>query len=176
MVFNTKKAAKFLLYIFIAVTLSACAGREIPPPNAMVLPTPILDNSGMYMCPYTQDDVLAEWTDNAINAKVGSAVGQMAGAYAGQKALEVVPFVGGLLGSMAGKAIGRSIALEAAGGIEFIKESSDISFSNLEDMSVYMYGKYSTHEHYASALDAAMEIYPDLRGTYMNALYNAESK
>jgi len=160
----------------VAVNLTACVSTKIPDATSVMLPPPIMDNSGEYMCPYTQDDVLAEWTDNAINAKIGAQAGQLAGAYAGQKALEQVPLLGGFLGSMAGEEAGRLIAIEAAGGMEVIVESSDTSFDSLEDMSVYMYGKYSTHEHYQEALDAAMTIYPDLTDTYSSALYNAQTK
>ena len=153
--------------------LTACVGKSIPDKSAMICPTPKLDNTGEYMCPYTQDGVLAEWTDNAINAAIGASVGSMAGAYAGQQALGMVPFVGGFLGSYAGEEMGRMVALEMAGGEEFVIESSDVSFDTLEDMSVYLYVKHSNHEHYQSALDATMKIYPDFQGVYQHALVNA---
>lgn len=164
------------MYVLVAIVFTGCVGGQVPPPTAMVAPTPILGNDGEFMCPYTQDGVLAEWTDNAVNAKMGAAAGQMAGAYAGQQALSAVPFVGSLLGSQAGEYVGRSIALESAGGMDLIRSSSDVSFNSLEDMSVFMYANYSTNEHYQSALDASMEIYPDLQRIYTSALYNAPTR
>jgi len=125
------------------------------------------------MCPYTQDGVLAEWTDKAINAKVGATIGKHAGAFAGQKALEQVPFVGGMLGQKVGEEAGRAIAIESCGGMQAIKESSDISFNSLEDMSLYIYVKNSGHEHYQSALDSTCEIYPKLKKVYYSTLVRA---
>ena len=128
------------------------------------------------MCPYTQDGVLAEWVDKAINAKMGATVGKHAGAYAGQKALENVPLLGGWLGSKAGEAAGRAIAIKASGGWEYIKSTSDMSFDSLNDMSVYLYARHSSHEHYKDALDATMEIYPKLKKGYYKAIQKAKTK
>ena len=125
------------------------------------------------MCPYTQDSVLAEWTDKAINAKIGATIGKHLGTYAGQKALEQVPFIGGMLGSKFGEEVGRKIAIESAGGMETIKSSSDISFNSIDDMSVYMYVHYSGNEHYQEALAAAFEIYPELGKGYYLTLVRA---
>jgi len=163
-----------VLIIVFAGFLTGCA-TPLLRPDQMVAPQPILGNSGQYMCPYTQDGVMAEWTDKAINAKIGSRVGQMAGTYAGQKALEQVPFVGGFIGSHVGEAVGRKIAIESAGGMDYIKEKSDLSFNNIGDMSVYLYVKHSNHPHYQDALDAAMEIYPELKKEYYLALQKASS-
>ena len=58
-----------------------------PKPRQIIPPDPIIGNSGQYMCPYTQDDVVAPWCDKAINASLGSTIGSVAGAYVGQKAL-----------------------------------------------------------------------------------------
>jgi len=137
---------RFLTFFIVLGTLfclSACGPTAPPPISSIATPTPLLDNSGEYMCPFTQDEVMAEWTDNAINAKMGAAIGGTIGALAGQQLLEQIPFVGGFIGATVGKAIGRKIAVEAAGGEEFIRETSDISFTELDDMAVYMYVKFS---------------------------------
>ncbi|CCQ89603.1 exported hypothetical protein [Nitrospina gracilis 3/211] len=168
---------KKCLLVVLAVTLAACAGPQIPKPQDIVnVPQPLMDNTGEFMSPYTQDGVLALWVDKAINAQLGSKVGQMAGAYAGQKALEQVPFVGGILGAQVGEYAGRKIAIEASGGMEYITETSDMSFKNINDMAVYLYARHSTHEHYQQALEATWEIYPDLKNNYYQALVNAGSK
>ncbi|MEN8190699.1 MAG: hypothetical protein ABFS19_12710 [Thermodesulfobacteriota bacterium] len=133
-----------------------------------------MDNSGLFLCPFTQDDVLAEWTDNAINAKLGSAIGSTAGTLAGQQVLEQAPIVGGVVGSYLGIEAGRLIALEAAGGEEFIRETSDISFNMIDDLAVYLYARFSHLEHYPEALSALLEIYPNLKeGRFEKAIMNA---
>lgn len=173
---NLCRKIMLVLIGVVVLALTGCVANKMPDPTALQIPTPHYDNNGQYMCPYTQDGVMAEWTDKAVNAKMGAAVGQMAGAYAGQKAFEMVPILGGFLGSTVGEYAGRKIAIEAAGGEEFIRESSDISFDDLNEMSIYMYATHSTHEHYQSALQAAMEIYPDLKKVYTSAIYNAPTR
>ena len=166
---------RFMLIIAFAGFLTGCAAQQISKPDQMVAPKPILGNSGKYMCPYTQDGVMAEWTDKAINAKIGSKVGAMTGTYTGQKAFEKVPFVGGVIGSHVGEAVGRKVAIESAGGMDYIKKKSDLSFNDIGDMSVYLYVKHSNHPHYQNALDAAMEIYPELKKEYYPAIQKASS-
>lgn len=164
--------------IVLAVFFVGCGQPPQPPmPNELALPTPILDNTGEFMFPYTQDGVLAEWTDKAIEAEGASNVGGAVGAYAGAKALEQVPFIGGFLGQAAGEEIGRQIVLQSAGGMDFIIESSDISFNNVEDYCVYAYAKYSMSEHYAGAMKAAYALYGDLTPTICwQTLYKAKKK
>lgn len=163
----------FVLFTGLVMAGGCAMGPQLVPPSQLTAPQAILDNTGKYMCPYTTDNVLAEWTDKALNAKMGSALGGTIGSLAGQKALEQVPFIGGMLGKQVGEAVGRKIAIGAAGGEQFIRESSDISFNSIDDMAVYMYVKYSTSEHYNDALKATMEIYPELKNSYGTSLINA---
>jgi len=128
------------------------------------------------MCPYTQDGVLAEWVDKAINAKMGATIGKHAGAYLGKKALENIPFVGGFLGGKFGESAGRAIAIKASGGWEYIKSTSDTSFDNVDNLAVYLYAKHSSHPHYNNALKATWGIYPELQKRYYNALLKAGRK
>lgn len=129
----------------------------------------IQDNSGEYMCPWTSDGVLADWVDKAINASTGASVGSAAGAYAGRKALENVPFLGSFLGSKVGEATGRKVALEAAGGHDYIRETSDLSFNSLETMARYIHAKYAGTSHFQEAVKAANEIYPGLQKAVMRS-------
>jgi len=174
------KKIKISLCLSLVLVFTGCA--IAPPPLATpaqlvaVAVQPIEGNSGEFMSPYTSDGVLAEWVDKAVNAKMGAAIGGAVGAYAGAKLAEQIPFVGGWLGQKVGNTVGREIALEASGGEEFIKESSDLSFNNLNDLAVFMYANYSSTEHYQDALDATWEIYPDLKLTYMQALYTASAQ
>ncbi len=172
-----RKLTQSLLAAVALALLALSSGCSLQPriaaPHQLTAPAPIVGNNGKYMCPYTQDNVLAEWTDKAINAKLGATIGKHLGAYAGQKALEQVPFIGGILGSKLGEEVGRRIAIESAGGMETIKNSSDMSFNSVDDMSVYLYVKYSSNEHYQEALTAASEIYPELGKGYYPALVRA---
>lgn len=145
--------------------------RSQPPVVATTISTPksetmasllINNNSGAYMNPWTSDGVLAEWVDKAINAKMGGAVGSAVGAYAASKALENVPFIGGILGSKIGNEMGRNAAISASGGMDYIRETSDLSFRNLNDMARYMKAHYATESHFQDAIKAADAIYPGL--------------
>lgn len=129
-------------------------------------------NSGQYMSPYTSDCVTAEWVNKAINANIGatagSGVGAAAGAYAANKALESVPFAsvfGGMIGSAAGESIGRETAIEASGGWEHIRATSDISFTSLENMTRYLRLKHGNDENFKEAFKATLMVYPELSGT-----------
>ena len=146
-----------------------------PAATALTPPDGIPDNSGKYMAPYTSDGVVAEWVDKAVKAKMGSAVGGAIGAYAGQQALKNIPFIGGMLGQKMGESMGREIAIKSAGGWELIKKSSDISFNTVDELSVWMFAKYSSNEHYAEVLAATMEIYPEMKQRYHYAIQNAGS-
>lgn len=163
------------------VVLAGCAGiggpqLAQPAQLATIAPQPIYGNSGEFMSPYTEDGVVAGWVDKAINAKLGAAIGSQAGAYAGRKLMENVPFFGGMLGQRVGDAAGRKIAIEASGGWEYIKETSDLSFNRLEDMAVYLYANHSSHPDYQKVLEATYEIYPDLQQAYMPAIMAASRR
>jgi len=167
--------------LLCSVLLVGCATSvAILKPSEMTCPDPIKGNSGKYMCPFTQDEVMAEWVDKAVSAKLGAAVGKTVGTYGGKKVAEQlgsqVPFVGGCLGAKAGEAAGRQIAINLAGGWKNIKETSDLSFNSLDDMSVYLYAKCSSNEHYQDALAATFEIYPALASAYPKALQKASRR
>ncbi len=130
---------------------------------ASAAPEPIYGNTGKYMSPFTEDGTIAPWVEKSMAAAAGAGLGGAVGAYAGQKALEQVPFFGGLLGSMAGKAAGREIALSAAGGWDFIRANSDLSFNSLDDMARYLQAHHASHPQYAEVLKATYEIYPELQ-------------
>ena len=170
-----KATVKFVMFSMVALVLlvgTGCAPK-LAQPGQLTAPTPIEGNTGKYMAPYTSDEVLAEWVDLAVKAKAAAGIGGAIGAYAGAKALEQVPFIGGILGKKVGNKIGKEIAIKAAGGREKITGTSDLSFNKVDDLSVWMYVKYSTNEHYKAALDATMGIYPEMKERYMPALYRA---
>ncbi|MBF0625804.1 MAG: hypothetical protein HQL82_13475 [Magnetococcales bacterium] len=162
-----------LLALIVVIAAAACVPTEPPKPQELAIPKPIEGNTGAYLSPYTSDGVLAKWVDKAVGAETGAAIGQAAGTMVGQKAMEQIPFVGGFLGAELGKRAGREIAIQASGGMEFIKETSDLSFDKIEDLAVYMYAKHGSSEHYQNALTATMGIYPELKESYFGILQQA---
>ncbi|WP_300523419.1 PDZ domain-containing protein [Alcanivorax sp.] len=136
----------------------------------------IKDNSGQFLSPYTSDGVTAEWVNKTINVSMGkatgSAVGGVAGAYAANKVLENVPFggmLGGFLGSKAGKAVGGNTALEASGGWDFIRSSSDLSFNSMNDMARWLATTHSDKSNFVDVIKAADKIYPGLQTAVANS-------
>ncbi|MED5389338.1 MAG: PDZ domain-containing protein [Pseudomonadota bacterium] len=136
----------------------------------------IKNNSGKYLSPYTSDGVTAEWVNKTINVSMGkatgSAIGGVAGAYAANKVLENVPFggmLGGFLGSKAGKAVGGNTALEASGGWDFIRSSSDISFNSMNDMARWLATTHSGKSNFVDVIKAADKIYPGLQTAVANS-------
>ena len=134
------------------------------------------DNSGKFLSPYTSDGVTAEWVNKTINVSMGkatgSAVGGVAGAYAANKVLENVPFggmLGGFLGSKAGKAVGGNTALEASGGWDFIRSSSDISFNSMSDMAQWLATTHRNKSNFVDVIKAADKIYPGLQTAVANS-------
>lgn len=170
-----KITVAILLVCLSALFFGGCISGP-PRPDEVVVPTPRYDNHGKYMCCYTQDDVLAEWIDKAICAKLGATVGEYAGREVGKKILEQVPIIGGWLGEKAGQAAGRAIAIEMAGGWDYIKSTSDTSFDSIGDYAVYLYAKYSHRENYQEVLEAVWEIYPELKKRYAGAINNAKRR
>lgn len=155
------------------VSVAGCASAppvvplsQLQPSADATAPEPIEGNTGKYMSPYTSDDVVAEWVDKAINAKMGASVGSVAGRYAGQKAMENVPFVGGFLGKSVGESMGRRIALEAVGGEAFIRQTSDLSFNSLSELAQFLFVEHSQRENFQDVLSATQEIYPELATVY----------
>jgi len=165
-----------LAIVTVALMSGCMITQPLPEPTVVIAPEPIVGSTGKYMCPYTQDGVLAEWVDNAIQAKIGATIGWHAGTYAGQKAFEKVPFFGGFLWGTVGEAAGRAIAIEASGGWDFIRSTSDLSFNSIDDMAVYLYVTHSSHEHYNDALKATFEIYPQLKKRYNSAIRKAQRR
>lgn len=91
------------------------------------------------------------------------------GCTAGVPAMEQIPFIGGFLGSRVGDAAGRKIAIEAAGGEEYIRTTSDLSFNSLNAMARYIKANYARDQHFQDAVEAADEIYPGLQQAVASA-------
>lgn len=156
----------------VLLNLAACAPR-VAKPEQLTAPKPIDNNTGEYLCSITKDKTLAEWSDKMCNVGLGVSIGRTAGAIAGQEALKQIPFVGGLIGGWAGKKIGQKIAIESVGGMDYIKSKSELSFNSAEELALYLYVEYFNGDHYAEAVKAAMELYPELKTDYVKTLVAA---
>lgn len=171
-------AVRLILISVCSALLLGCASFSAPhiaQPHELNSPPPITGNNGNYMSPYTSDGVMAEWVNNATNASTGSSLGSLAGGEAGRRMASNIPFFGQMIGESVGSSVGRSAALSMAGGQDFIRDSSDLSFNNLDDMAVWLYVHHSEHPHYQDALGAAFAIYPDLQDRYQPALIRASA-
>ncbi|MFP1678482.1 hypothetical protein ACLD02_07255 [Alloalcanivorax sp. C16-2] len=146
------------------------AGQTVPATPSLV----ITGNGGAYLSPYTSDGVAAEWVDKAINARMGaatgSALGTAAGAYAGRKLMEKVPgggllgsFFGGSAGSKIGKSTGRDTAIQASGGWDYIRATSDLSFRSVDDMARWLISEHGDNATFAEVIKATSAVYPDLQ-------------
>lgn len=135
-------------------------------------PEPIHDNTGKYLLPYRADGEMTEWAGRAANVAAGKIVGEKVGEKATQALASKIPF-GGLAGGLLKKKTKQVAANAILGGTEFIKKTSDLSFSNLNDYALYLHVRHGTSASYQQALAAAMALYPDLEGTFEGAINNA---
>lgn len=141
----------------------------------LVAPTPIMGNGGAFLAPYRCDGTPTEWSAKAMSAAAGSTVGGIAGDKAAGALASKVPFVGGLFGKKAKEKAQATGAVMGAGGWDFIKSSSDMSFATLDEMAVYLHAKHSTDPEYAQRVAAAFSIYPEFQNVYVAAI-DAASK
>lgn len=152
--------------------LAGCSAR-LPERSAVAAPEPIAGNEGTYMCPYTSDGTIAPWVRKGRAAKAGATLGSMAGEEVGTRALEAVPIIGGFLGRRAGEAAGRRIALNMVGGEEYMRETSDLSFNEIDDLIVYLYVHHSDEEEWEEVFELTRQIYPDVEKRWAKALQGA---
>jgi hypothetical protein len=133
-------------------------------------PTPIYDNSGAFLSPYRCDGTPTEWSNKAMSAGAGAAVGGMAA----EKAAAAIPFVGGFFSKKAKDVGAKTGAMTAAGGAEFVKSTSNISFNTPQELAVYLQAKHAALDpDFAKRVAAAMSIYPELKTAYAPAVQAA---
>lgn len=137
---------------------------------APAVPTPVAANAGKFYAPYKADGTLTDWAQKALGAQVGAAIGAKAGEKVGSMAASKIPLAGGFL-AMGAKKKGKELgALAAVGGTDFMKQSSDVSFNSLAELSTYMHLKFAGNADYVKAFAATLAVYPDLEKTYENAV------
>lgn len=147
------KTSSLLVFFSVIVVLAGCAPHTKINPNDYEAPQPIEGTHGTYMCPYTSDGTVAKWVEKGMNVKIGKA----AGTAIGSELLKNIPF-----GDQLGRAAGRAIAIKMMGGMEYIKENSDLSFNDIKKMRLYLWVVYSNNEHYHKVIDLMSEIYPEV--------------
>ncbi len=142
---------------------------EVP----LTAPEPIADSTGKFVVPYTAAGTPAQWAEKAVAAKTGS----MAGGVVADKAMDQVTGKIPLAGLMRGKAKEKAAAeaaAVAAGGWDYIRETSDLSFDNVDDLAVYLHVTHAGGGELAGPLSAAMDVYPSLQKRYNSAIKNAQ--
>lgn len=132
-------------------------------------PKPITANTGQYLLPYKANGEMTDWAGKALNAEVGKLVGEKAGDAATRAVASKVPF-GGLAGGLIKKKTKEVAAVAMLGGAEYLKNTSELSFDNLNDYAVYLHVLHSTDSNYQQVLATAIAVYPDLEGRFDSAI------
>lgn len=136
----------------------------------LAAPAPLADNSGAFLSPYRCDGTPTEWSNKAMTTGASAAAGGMV---AGQAAAKV-PFVGGFFKKKAQDMGAQTAAVAAAGGMEFIKSASDMSFNSADELAVYLQARHAALDpDFAKRVSAAMAIYPALKANYTKAVQTA---
>ncbi len=138
----------------------------------LVAPTPLPDSSGKYVSPYLADGEVTAWAEKALAAEAGAQAGDMAGDAAANTIAKKIPF-GGLLRGKTKEKASAAGAATAIGGWDFIRESSDLSFAEMDEVAVYLHVTHGEDPGYDETLAAAMNIYPELKKGYGKALKKA---
>lgn len=138
----------------------------------LVAPQPLPDNSGKYLSPYTADGEVTDWAKKSLQAEAGAQAGDAAGNAAANAVARKVPF-GGLLKSKTKATASAAGAATAMGGWDFIRDSSDISFNEMQKFSVYLQVTHGDDPAYDESLAATMKLYPELKTGYRKALRQA---
>lgn len=164
--------------MFVLLCVNGCKSNDaqkiqIPFPSEILAQEPIEGTEGKYVLPYTSDGVLTEWVELAIDAGIGEDLGGLVGSLVGRQLVSGIPFIGATIGNNVGENVGRTMAIDAIGGIDVLKQSSDLSFDSLEEMSRYLYKNHSDHAYYLPAIKATMVFYPELKYVYNQAIINA---
>ena len=129
-------------------------------------------NVGKFMLPFDIDGNPTLWAEKALNAKAGAAAGKVVGDKAVDSLVSKVPF-GGFLSGAAKRKAKETGAVLAIGGWEYIKETTTLSFDNLQDYSVYLHSEFNGLPGYEDALGAAMAVYPRLEKSHKRSIDKA---
>ena len=124
------------------------------------------------MLPFDIDGNPTAWAEKALNAKAGAAAGKIVGDKAVGSLVSKVPF-GGFLSGAAKSKVKETGAVLAIGGWDFIKDTTTLSFDNLQDYSVYLHSEFDGLPGYEDALGAAMAVYPRLEKSHKKSVGKA---
>ena len=141
-------------------------------------PEPRYDAKGKYLLPYTADGEPTEWAPKALEAQAGKIVGEKVADKAVGTLAAKVPF-GGLASGFMKKKVKESAAVLALGGKDFIEETSDQSFNNVDDYAVFLHVRHGSDPDFKMMLASAVAVYPDLENRMPSAIqkaYKAQAK
>ena len=133
---------------------------------------PVEGNGGKFLLPFDIDGNPTPWAEKALNAKAGAAAGKAVGDKAVDSLVSKVPF-GGFLSGAAKSKVKETGAVLAIGGWDYIKETTTLSFDNLQDYSVYLHSEFNGLPGYEDALGAAMAVYPRLEKSHKRSIDKA---
>jgi len=136
---------------------------------------PMAASEGKFLLPFDIDGNPTAWATKALNAKAGAAAGKIVGDKAVDSLVSKVPF-GGFLSGVAKSKAKETGAVLAIGGWDYIKETSSLSFDNLQDYSVYLHSEFNGLPGYEDALGAAMAVYPRLEKSHKRSIAKAYKK
>jgi len=136
------------------------------------VPEPRYDSEGEFLFPYKDDGFITEWAEKSLTAQVGAEAGALVGDAVAGGIASRVPF-GGLAGGLIRGKSKELGSVTALGGWEFIRQTSELSFDNLNEFSVYMHAEFQGLPDYEQALAAAMAIYPTLERSHKRAIDKA---
>ena len=163
---------RVLLLLPLALPCASCqlSPPPLPPASEVAAAAPRTDNAGKYVSPFSKYGTVAEWVSRVKQAQVFGDVAAPVGQHAGAALLDQIPLFGSLAGQSVGRAIAKDAVLNAAGGWDFIRESSDLSLDRPGDLCAFLYAKHSDHPDYAVARNAAFELYPEVEAAYDSSI------
>jgi hypothetical protein len=173
---NRQRLASLLGISVLWVVLTSCGAGHVvwPRPSELQLPVAMQGSAAPFLYPCTSSCELTAWAKKANRmAEFGPMIGQKGGELIGQTLSdEHIPFAESM-GQRLGQKLGRKLLLTALGGLKKVKESSEISFNQLEDLAIYLYVSCFGSESYRQALHAVNLLYPDFEPLYQQAIVHA---
>lgn len=163
---------RFGMLWVICTTIALMTGCALPDPSTLESPTPMQGSKGKFLNPYLASGNLAPWADRGLHADrdMINVPGKVAAGVVGA----VDPT--GLASMGLESAVRQDAAVQAAGGIENMKATSETSFDRHEDFAVYLYVNHSRKPEYKSLTRFLAELYPDVAMNYDGDIRKAKKK
>ena len=158
-------------------SISYASGEvKIAQPDQLTVAEPLTNGSGKYFLPYTADGVITDWIDKGIELEMGANIGTLIGVGLANEVLTEIPVFGAMIGKSIGDRIGKEAAINAIGGMEYIRKTSDFSFQEIDKFAVFLYAKHATHKDYKRVFEVTVMVYPELKAAYYSAIVEASKE